>query len=64
MIATKKADQFLLRFPPGLRARLAGRAASSGRSLNTEIIVAIEQHLEGASRLDVLWREYEQRTAQ
>jgi len=56
MIAGRKANQILLRLPPGLKARLVKHAESSGRSLNTEIVAAIEKHLEGATRLDILWR--------
>ena len=53
MIAAR--DQYMLRLPPGLRERVAQRAADNGRSMNTEIINAIEQHLIGADRVSQLW---------
>jgi hypothetical protein len=61
VIAGKKADQILLRLPPGLKARVAERAESTGRSMNAEIVVAIQKHLQRGSRLEVLWQEREQR---
>ena len=54
-IAMKNADQYMLRLPPGLRDRVAQRAAENGRSMNTEIIDAIEHHLLGADRITQLW---------
>jgi predicted DNA-binding protein len=51
MIAAKKSDQYMLRLPPGLRDRVARRAKKNGRSMNTEIIDAIERHLTGLDRL-------------
>jgi hypothetical protein len=54
-IAAKDADQYMLRLPPGLRDRVAHRAAENGRSMNTEIVEAIEKHLEGADRMTRLW---------
>ena len=56
-IAAKDADQYMVRLPPGLRDRLARRAAENGRSMNTEIVDAIEKHLEGADRITKLWEE-------
>jgi predicted DNA-binding protein len=50
MIAARGADQFVIRFPPGVRERVAQRAAENGRSMNTEIIAAIEAHLNGLDR--------------
>src|SRR5262249_56786985 len=54
-IAAKDADQYMLRLPPGLRDRVARRAAENGRSMNTEILEAIERHLTGADRVTQLW---------
>jgi predicted DNA-binding protein len=54
-IAAKDADQYMLRLPPGLRDRVARRAAENGRSMNTEIVEAIEKYLEGADRMTHLW---------
>ena len=40
---------------PGLRDRVARRAAENGRSMNTEIVEAIEHHLTRADRVTQLW---------
>lgn len=53
-IAAKGADQYMLRLPPGMRDAVAKLAGNNGRSINTEIVAAIEQHLKGPSRLDAL----------
>jgi hypothetical protein len=54
-IAAKDADQYMLRLPPGLRDRVAQRAAKNGHSMNTEIIEAIEKHLIGEDRMSRIW---------
>jgi predicted DNA-binding protein len=54
-IVGKDADQYMLRLPTGLRDRVARRATENGRSMNTEIIEAIEKHLEGADRISQIW---------
>ena len=54
MIAAKNADTCLLRLPPGLRDRIRERADANGRSINTEIIAAIEHHLERANLFEEL----------
>jgi len=48
-IATKGAQQYMLRLPPELKGSVARRAAENGRSMNTEIIEAIERHLKTGS---------------
>ncbi len=58
-IASKDADQYMLRLPPGLRDRVARRAAENGRSMNTEIVEAIEKHLLSADRVTQLWDLFE-----
>jgi hypothetical protein len=58
-IAAKDADQYMLRLPPGLRDRVARQAAENGRSMNTEIVEAIEHHLTRANRVTVLWQTFE-----
>jgi predicted DNA-binding protein len=58
-IAAKDADQYMLRLPPGLRDSVARRAAENGRSMNTEIIDAIEKHLRDADRVTKLWEFFE-----
>jgi predicted DNA-binding protein len=58
-IVPKDADQYLLRLPSGLRERVARRAGENGRSMNTEIIDAIEKHLMDADRVTRLTEAFE-----
>ncbi len=51
--ASRNGDQVLTRFPDGLRERLKQRASENGRSMNSEIVAAVERHL-AASRLEEL----------
>lgn len=53
----------MLRLPPGLRDQVARRAAENGRSMNTEIIDAIEKHLRDADRITQLWEAFEKHRA-
>ena len=41
-----KLDQYIVRFPDGMRERLKQAAAENKRSLNAEIIARLEQSLE------------------
>jgi len=43
--ASRESQQFLVRLPKALRSALAKRAAINGRSMNSEMLAAIEQHL-------------------
>lgn len=54
MIARKGDVQYMLRLPVALRERVKARAADNGRSMNTEVIAAIERHLVASNRLDEL----------
>ncbi len=45
-----KPDQYQLRFPPGMRARLKAAADSRGRSMNAEIIDRLESSFKGWPR--------------
>jgi predicted DNA-binding protein len=58
-VAGKRADQYMLRFSEGMRDRLAKLAGANGRSMNAEILEAIEKHLEGADRVTQLWEVFE-----
>lgn len=40
---SRKLDQFIVRFPDGMRERIAETAASNGRSMNAEIIETLER---------------------
>jgi hypothetical protein len=52
--AGRGSDQYMLRLPDGMRETIAKRAAENGRSINTEIIAALEQYLAGADRYTAL----------
>lgn len=45
---TRDQNKFIVRMPEGMRERLRREAEISGRSMNTEIIVRLEQSLDGA----------------
>jgi hypothetical protein len=53
---SRNGDQYLMRLPPGMRADLNKRADQSGRSVNTEIVMAIINHLKTPTRLDMIER--------
>jgi hypothetical protein len=43
---TRESDKFMLRFPEGMRDRIAEAAKLSGRSMNTEIIARVQSSFE------------------
>lgn len=45
LVAAQGADKYIVRLPDGMRDRIAELAKDSGRSMNSEIIAAIEQYL-------------------
>lgn len=45
MAANDKSDKFMVRFPEGLRERLAASARANRRSMNAELIVYLEAAL-------------------
>lgn len=47
-----KQDQFLVRFPDGMRDKIKARAAENKRSMNAEIIAQIELGLRESERID------------
>lgn len=60
----RTADKFVVRMPDGMRARVEKLAASQHTSMNTEIIRAIEAHLNGQARQKLLLDALEKRLAQ
>jgi predicted DNA-binding protein len=56
---TRREDQFVVRLPAGMRDRIAAVAANNGRSMNAEIVKALEKHLENDDTLTVLWEKVE-----
>jgi hypothetical protein len=49
-IAGRGSDQYMLRLPAGMREAITKRAMENGRSINTEIVAAIEKYLAGEDR--------------
>lgn len=45
----KRDDQYIVRFPDGLRDRVRQMAKANRRSMNSEIILAIEARVEAAT---------------
>lgn len=43
---SRKLDQYIVRFPAGMRDRLKDEAAANNRSLNAEIIARLERTLD------------------
>lgn len=60
----RTADKFVVRMPDGMRARIEQLAAEQHTSMNTEIVRAIEAHLDGQLRQSLLLDALEARLAQ
>lgn len=45
---SQAAERFVLRMPPGMRQRIAERARENSRSMNSEIVAALQVYLEGS----------------
>jgi polyhydroxyalkanoate synthesis regulator phasin len=48
----RDSDQFILRFPEGMRQRISKLAEASGRSMNAEIIARLKASFENEGRVD------------
>lgn len=48
-LAGRASHQFALRFPDGMRDRLRRMADGNGRSMNSEIIIALYAHMSAAT---------------
>ena len=55
--AGRGSDQFIIRFPEGMRDRLAKLAAANGRSMNTELIDRLEKSMVDSDNLKNLETE-------
>ncbi len=53
-INSRFADKFVTRLPDGMRKAIENLAAAKFSSMNTEIILALEAHLEGQARQKLL----------
>ena len=54
-IVPRNGHQYMVRFPTALRDRLARQAKRNGRSMNTEIVEAVQQHLTRGDRVAQMW---------
>jgi hypothetical protein len=52
-------DRIIVRLPDGMRDKLAAFAEANGRSMTAEVVAAIEQHLEGGTRIQQLWEFFD-----
>lgn len=50
---SRDADKFVVRLPDGLRDRIAEQAAAQHTSMNTFVIQALEQALDGAYSVEI-----------
>jgi hypothetical protein len=57
---SSKQDQFVLRFPEGLRDKVKDAAEESGRSMNAEIITRIEAYDSGGDVAEEWKRRFEE----
>lgn len=55
-------DQYVLRFPDGLRPALKERAARNRRSLNAEMILILERAVEADGEMAVAGEKFADRT--
>jgi predicted DNA-binding protein len=49
--AGRGSDQFVIRFPEGMRDRIAKLAAANGRSMNAELIDRLEKSMDDSDDL-------------
>ena len=49
--AGRGSDQFVIRFPEGMRDRIANLAAANGRSMNAELIDRLEKSMVDSDNL-------------
>lgn len=50
-VPSRGSDQFALRFPDGMRARIRDAAEKNGRSMNSEILARLEPPVSSAATL-------------
>lgn len=61
LYASRIADKFVVRFPDGMRNKIADVARGNFRSMNSEILARLEASLEAESQMGM--RTFLQRTA-
>lgn len=60
---SRTAEQFVVRFPDGMRDRLKDAAAENGRSMNAEIVARLQNTFEAQSGDSALRLQVEENTA-
>lgn len=58
MTTAQPQDKYIVRFPDGMRDQLKELAASSGRSLNKQIVWMLCQQMEYSSVIEEILREW------
>jgi plasmid stability protein len=53
-VTNRESDKVIVRLPEGMRAALAARAASNGRSMTAEVVAALSTHLSGNTEQETL----------
>ncbi len=53
-------DKFTIRFPEGMRDKIAEIAKKNNRSMNSEIILALEKHIESKNKTTLMSYSFEQ----
>jgi predicted DNA-binding protein len=56
-VTGRGSDKFILRLPEGMRAKIQALAAQKGRSMNSEIVAALERYV---AEDDLLWDAIEE----
>ena len=51
---SRTADKFVVRFPEGVRARIADQAEAEGRSMNSVVVLAVEQYLDNQEQHQIM----------
>ena len=51
---SQKQDKFTVRFPDGMRDKIAEIAKKNNRSMNSEIILALEKHIESENKTTLM----------
>ena len=49
---SQKQDKFTVRFPDGMRDKIAEIAKKNNRSMNSEIILALEEYIKSKNKID------------
>lgn len=52
----RESDKFMLRLPDGMRDRIKKAAQRTGRSMNAEIVAALEEHFPEPTIMDLFYR--------